>query len=158
MKFVWNIKKLFFRNGRWYQNNGFIKLYSAFLTHLVFSEEVLKSIPLPLAPNVNLLCRELVDLLKTTEKCQILLSKFIPAYHHHFGRQCRVADYGYTKLLDLFESIPHVAQVRNTAINLIHRKVVYLLALQINVNKYGCASRMHFSFGEMNLTWRKLSS
>lgn len=78
---------------------------------LFFVEAVLKLIPPPLAPNVNLLCRELVDLLKTTDKCQILLSKFIPAYHHHFGRQCRVADYGYTKLLDLFESIPHVAQV-----------------------------------------------
>lgn len=37
--------------------------------------------------------------------------QFIPAYHHHFGRQCRVADYGYTKLLELFEAIPHVVQV-----------------------------------------------
>ncbi|XP_030758760.1 meiosis regulator and mRNA stability factor 1 isoform X2 [Sitophilus oryzae] len=64
-----------------------------------------------LVPNVNLLCREVVDLLKTTEKCQLLLTKFIPAYHHHFGRQCRVADYGYTKLLDLFESISHVVQI-----------------------------------------------
>ncbi|XP_076269252.1 meiosis regulator and mRNA stability factor 1-like protein isoform X4 [Rhynchophorus ferrugineus] len=64
-----------------------------------------------LVPNVNLLCREVVDLLKTTERCQLLLTKFIPAYHHHFGRQCRVADYGYTKLLDLFESISHVVQI-----------------------------------------------
>ena len=37
--------------------------------------------------------------------------KFIPSYHHHFGRQCRVADYGYTKLKDLFEALPHVIQV-----------------------------------------------
>ncbi|CAG9812530.1 unnamed protein product [Phaedon cochleariae] len=74
-------------------------------------DSVLKSVPPPLAPNISLLCRELVDLLKTTEKCQLLLSKFIPAYHHHFGRQCRVADYGYTKLLDLFESISHVVQI-----------------------------------------------
>lgn len=44
------------------------------------------------------------------------MNKFIPAYHHHFGRQCRVADYGYTKLVDLFEAIPHVIQV--TIINL----------------------------------------
>lgn len=66
----------------------------------------------PLAPNVNLLCREVVDLLKNMDRCQILLTKFIPAYHHHFGRQCRVADYGYTKLLDLFEAISHVVQVR----------------------------------------------
>lgn len=37
--------------------------------------------------------------------------KFIPMYHHHFGRQCRVADYGYTKLKDLFEALPHVVQI-----------------------------------------------
>ncbi|XP_074027472.1 meiosis regulator and mRNA stability factor 1-like protein isoform X2 [Leptinotarsa decemlineata] len=74
-------------------------------------DHVLKSMPPSLAPNISLLCRELVDLLKTTDRCQLLLSKFIPAYHHHFGRQCRVADYGYTKLLDLFESISHVAQI-----------------------------------------------
>ena len=37
--------------------------------------------------------------------------KFIPSYHHHFGRQCRVADYGYTKLKELFEALPHVVQI-----------------------------------------------
>ncbi|XP_060522951.1 meiosis regulator and mRNA stability factor 1 isoform X2 [Cylas formicarius] len=65
----------------------------------------------PLAPNVNLLCREIVDLLKTADRCQLPLTKFIPAYHHHFGRQCRVADYGFTKLLDLIESVSHVVQI-----------------------------------------------
>ncbi|XP_018577487.1 meiosis regulator and mRNA stability factor 1 [Anoplophora glabripennis] len=74
-------------------------------------DAVLKTVPPSLAPNISLLCRELVDLLKTMDRCQLLLSKFIPAYHHHFGRQCRVADYGYTKLLDLFESISHVVQI-----------------------------------------------
>ncbi len=37
--------------------------------------------------------------------------KFIPSYHHFFGRQCRVADYGYTKLKELFEALPHVVQI-----------------------------------------------
>ncbi|XP_063916773.1 meiosis regulator and mRNA stability factor 1 isoform X1 [Zophobas morio] len=74
-------------------------------------ETVLKSVPPSLAPHISLLCRELVDLLKTTERCQLLMSKFVPAYHHHFGRQCHVANYGYTKLVDLFESIPHVVQI-----------------------------------------------
>lgn len=74
-------------------------------------ETVLKTVAPSLAPNISLLCRELVDLLKTTDKCQLLMSKFIPAYHHHFGRQCHVADYGYTKLFDLFEAIGHVVQV-----------------------------------------------
>ena len=37
--------------------------------------------------------------------------KFILAYHHYFGKQCRVYDYGFTKLLELFEAIPHVVDV-----------------------------------------------
>lgn len=60
---------------------------------------------------MSLLCRELVDLLKVAPQCRIPFSKFIPQYHHHFGRQCRVADYGYTRLIDLLESLPHVVQV-----------------------------------------------
>ena len=55
--------------------------------------------------------REIVDLLRHSPNCMMLFSKFIPNYHHHFGRQCRVADYGYTKLIELFEAIPHVVQV-----------------------------------------------
>ncbi|ROT74060.1 hypothetical protein C7M84_007454 [Penaeus vannamei] len=38
-------------------------------------------------------------------------NRFIPAYHHHFGRQCRVAAYGFSKLIELFEAIPDVLQV-----------------------------------------------
>jgi hypothetical protein len=38
-------------------------------------------------------------------------NKFIPAYHHHFGRQCRVADYGFTKLIELFEAIPTTIEI-----------------------------------------------
>ncbi|KAK9887694.1 hypothetical protein WA026_000015 [Henosepilachna vigintioctopunctata] len=74
-------------------------------------ELFLKAVPPTLAPNITLLCRELVDLLRTMDKCQLPLAKFIPAYHHHFGRQCRVADYGYTKLVDLFESMSHIVQI-----------------------------------------------
>ena len=55
--------------------------------------------------------REVIDLLKSHPMCRMQFGKFIPSYHHHFGRQCRVADYGYTKLIELFESIPHVVQV-----------------------------------------------
>uniref|UniRef100_A0A0A9Z6Z8 Limkain-b1 n=2 Tax=Lygus hesperus TaxID=30085 RepID=A0A0A9Z6Z8_LYGHE len=64
-----------------------------------------------LASNLHLFEREVVDLLKTHPHCQLLFNKFIPAYHHHFGRQCRVADYGFTKLIDLLEALPHVLQV-----------------------------------------------
>ena len=47
-------------------------------------------------------------------------SKFIPYYHHHFGKQCRVSDYGFSKLIELFEAIPDVVKVCavvNNAIN-----------------------------------------
>lgn len=52
-----------------------------------------------------------VDLLKHSPQYRMPFSRFIPAYHHHFTRQCRVADYGFTKLIELFEAIPHVVQV-----------------------------------------------
>lgn len=75
------------------------------------AEDPLKLVSSSLMTNINMLCREVVDLLKTTERCQLLMSRYIPAYHHHFGRQCRVADYGFTRLMDLFEAISHVVQV-----------------------------------------------
>ena len=65
----------------------------------------------PLASQLALFSRELVDLLKFSAGCRIPFHKFIPNYHHYFGRQCRVADYGYTKLKDLFEALPHVVQI-----------------------------------------------
>ena len=65
----------------------------------------------PLAGQLALFSRELVDLLKTSPGCRMPFHKFIPMYHHFFGRQCRVADYGYTKLKDLFEALPHVIQI-----------------------------------------------
>ncbi|EZA49569.1 Limkain-b1 [Ooceraea biroi] len=64
-----------------------------------------------LANQLALFSRELVDLLKTAPHCQLLFNRFIPAYHHHFGRQCRVADYGFTKLIDLLEALTHTVQV-----------------------------------------------
>lgn len=72
-----------------------------------------KSISPPLANNLALLSRELVDLLKTCTHCTMSFNRFIPAYHHHFGRQCRVADYGFTKLIDLLEALPNIVQVIN---------------------------------------------
>ena len=64
-----------------------------------------------MASQLALFSRELVDLLKFSAGCRIPFHKFIPNYHHYFGRQCRVADYGYTKLKDLFEALPHVVQI-----------------------------------------------
>ncbi|XP_059351299.1 meiosis regulator and mRNA stability factor 1-like isoform X2 [Daphnia carinata] len=75
------------------------------------NNEPLQSLNPSLLPQMSLLCRELVDLLKMAPQSRIPFSKFIPAYHHHFGRQCRVADYGYTRLIDLLESLSHVVQI-----------------------------------------------
>ncbi|KAM3964554.1 meiosis regulator and mRNA stability factor 1-like protein [Aphomia sociella] len=58
-----------------------------------------------LEPILALFERELIDLLRTTPRCTIAFSKLIPAFHHHFGRQCRVADYGFTKLPDLLAAL-----------------------------------------------------
>jgi len=54
---------------------------------------------------------DVVDLLRHSPHYKMPFSKFIPAFHHHFGRQCRVASYGFTKLIELFEAIPHAVQV-----------------------------------------------
>ncbi|XP_044014139.1 meiosis regulator and mRNA stability factor 1-like [Aphidius gifuensis] len=60
---------------------------------------------------LSFLSRELVDLIKTTPYCQLLFNCLIPAYHHYFGRQCRVSDYGFTKLIDLLDAIKQTVQV-----------------------------------------------
>ncbi|PAA81281.1 hypothetical protein BOX15_Mlig007491g1 [Macrostomum lignano] len=65
----------------------------------------------PLSDQMAQFSREVVDLVRVQPGCRLLLSKFIPAYHHHFGRQCRVADYGFTKLADLLEALPHSVHV-----------------------------------------------
>lgn len=67
--------------------------------------------PSYLAAQVALFGREVVELLRAAPRCQISFVKFIPAYHHHFGRQCRVSTYGYTKLVELLDALPGVVQV-----------------------------------------------
>ncbi|XP_053273625.1 meiosis regulator and mRNA stability factor 1 [Pleuronectes platessa] len=62
-------------------------------------------------PQLIQFSREIIDLLKSQPSCIMPISKFIPSYHHHFAKQCRVSDYGYSKLLELLEAIPHVLQI-----------------------------------------------
>ena len=38
-------------------------------------------------------------------------NKFTAAYNQHFKRQCRVADYGFTKLAFLLKAVPESVQV-----------------------------------------------
>ncbi|XP_010215962.1 PREDICTED: meiosis arrest female protein 1 isoform X2 [Tinamus guttatus] len=62
-------------------------------------------------PQLIQFSREVIDLLKSQPSCIIPVSKFIPTYHHHFAKQCRVSDYGYSKLVELLEAVPHVLQI-----------------------------------------------
>ncbi|XP_071443436.1 meiosis regulator and mRNA stability factor 1 isoform X2 [Hetaerina americana] len=87
---------------RWQKNSN---------SESVHSGESVKCVSPPLVSQLALFSRELVDLLKTAPHCQLPFNRFIPAYHHHFGRQCRVADYGFTKLIELLEAVPQVVQV-----------------------------------------------
>merc|ERR1719228_1467915 len=99
--------------------NSFLNHLKSSLSRFSGSSNSLNSLPVsvastpaqPLASQLALFSRELVDLLKTSPGCRMHFHKFIPMYHHFFGRQCRVADYGYTKLKDLFEALPHVVQI-----------------------------------------------
>ncbi|XP_066545183.1 meiosis regulator and mRNA stability factor 1 isoform X4 [Amia ocellicauda] len=62
-------------------------------------------------PQLIQFSREVIDLMKNQPCCLMPISKFIPSYHHHFAKQCRVSDYGYSKLLELLEAVPHVLQI-----------------------------------------------
>ncbi|XP_054445594.1 meiosis regulator and mRNA stability factor 1 isoform X3 [Pteronotus mesoamericanus] len=62
-------------------------------------------------PQLIQFSREVIDLLKSQPSCVIQINNFIPSYHHHFAKQCRVSDYGYSKLIDLLEAVPHVLQI-----------------------------------------------
>ncbi|KAM4632640.1 meiosis regulator and mRNA stability factor 1 [Discoglossus pictus] len=64
-------------------------------------------------PQLIQFSREVIDLLKNQPSCIMPASKFIPMYHHHFAKQCRVSDYGYSKLMELLEAVPHVLQAPN---------------------------------------------
>jgi len=56
--------------------------------------------------------REVLDLLKNQgSHCRLPVSKFVSAYHQYFNRQCRVADYGFSKIIDLLSAIPKSIQI-----------------------------------------------
>lgn len=54
---------------------------------------------------------KVISLLRNAPQCAIPFNKFIPAYHHHFGRQCRLSDYGVTKLTELLSAVGDVVEV-----------------------------------------------
>jgi meiosis arrest female protein 1 len=48
---------------------------------------------------------EVIRLLSTISNFELTFSKFIPSYHHYYNKQCRVLDYGFTKLIELLEEL-----------------------------------------------------
>lgn len=86
---------------------------SCFLPKYVLDPWLLRSKSPVGNPQLIQFSREVIDLLKNQPSCVIPISNFIPSYHHHFAKQCRVSDYGYSKLIELLEAVPHVLQVRS---------------------------------------------
>lgn len=56
---------------------------------------------------------DVIELLSNIEPDHsVPFSKFIPSYHYYFNRQCKVSIFGFSKLIDLFESIsPDVVEI-----------------------------------------------
>jgi len=109
-------------------STGIKKLVEATPANCAIKYSDLVGPPPALAGAMITFTREVVEMLKALPGCKIPFYKFIPRYHHHFGKQCRVADYGYTKLRDLLESMPHVIQIigegSKTIITLAHKAQV----------------------------------
>lgn len=56
---------------------------------------------------------DIIDMLKHKSRFSIQFNKFIPNFHHHFGRQCKLSNYGFSKLIDLLEAMPDTVHVIN---------------------------------------------
>ena len=54
---------------------------------------------------------ECIELFKNVPECRLPFDKFGEAYRSHFGRDCRLADYGFKKLKWLFEAIPTIIEI-----------------------------------------------
>jgi hypothetical protein len=60
---------------------------------------------------INQFCHEAMEMLKAQPRCMLAQANFSIEYYKKYGRQCRVADFGHTKLIDLLESVSHVIQL-----------------------------------------------
>ena len=74
-------------------------------------------------------------MLRHAPDLSISFNKFIPAYHQHFGRQCRVGSYGLTKLIELFESITDTVDVAEDGeeriVQLSRDKMIWVIGEQL---------------------------
>jgi hypothetical protein len=58
---------------------------------------------------------ECEEMLQLAPDCRLFFKEFIPTYHQHFGRQCWLADYGFTSLVELFEAISFTVEITKDA-------------------------------------------
>lgn len=87
-------------------------------------------------------------MLRHAPQCRMQFNKFVPSYHHHFGHQCRVSDYGFTKLIELFEAIPEIVKIEDDnsgerQISLTEKEGLLVLSEQISkliTRSKGCLS------------------
>ena len=74
-------------------------------------------------------------MLRHAPDLSISFNKFIPAYHQHFGRQCRVGSFGLTKLIELFEAIPDTVDVaeddEERIVQLSRDKMIWVIGEQL---------------------------
>lgn len=54
---------------------------------------------------------EVVDLLRNAPQYAVLFKKFVRSYHYFLGYQCRLSDYGFSKLTELLEAITGVVEM-----------------------------------------------
>merc|ERR1719468_1135164 len=81
---------------------------------------------------------DIIDMLKHKPRFSIQFNKFIPNFHHHFGRQCKLSNYGFTKLIDLLEAMPDTVHVINKD-NLLFVQLKINIMLDLiceNIGKY----------------------
>ena len=54
---------------------------------------------------------ECIQLLKHRSECKLPFNKFNEAFRSHFGRDCKLADYGFKKQIKLFEAIKTTIEI-----------------------------------------------
>jgi meiosis arrest female protein 1 len=54
---------------------------------------------------------EAAELLRNAPQYSVLFRKFVRSYHYYFGYQCRLSDYGFSKLTELLEAINGVVEM-----------------------------------------------
>ena len=61
---------------------------------------------------INAFEKNLKILLESQPDRLIALGNFVSTYMKFFGRNCKIATFGFSKLTDLIEAVPDVAKVR----------------------------------------------